>query len=176
MKIMHALLLGLFTTWAGVCGSVQAQVASVAPPSTDAADANAPTQPYWRVMGSPTTYHYHYSPEHRHVYMLGLERQYPGGLVMGGTWFRNSFGQPSAYVYAGRRFIDPDYPKYFVQVTGGVLYGYKPPYQNKVPLNHDGFSPGAVLSTGWQITPRWSTQLDFLGNSAVMLQFSADFP
>jgi hypothetical protein len=43
-----------------------------------------------------------------------------------------------------------------------------------VPLNYKGWSPGAVLSVGWQLTPTWSGQLNFLGNSALMFQFSAD--
>jgi hypothetical protein len=29
---------------------------------------------------------------------------------------------------------------------------------------------------GWQFTPRYSAQVDLLGNSALMFQFSADFP
>jgi hypothetical protein len=127
-------------------------------------------------MMSPYTLHYHYSEDHRQVYMVGLERQYTGGFVWGGSWFRNSFGQPSAYVYAGRRFDHfTSYEPLFAQVTAGVLYGYRPPYENKVPLNRNGISPGAVLSVGWQFTPTYSAQLNFLGNSALMFQFSADF-
>jgi hypothetical protein len=108
--------------------------------------------------------------------MLGLERQHVGGFVMGASCFRNSFGQPSAYAYAGRRFdhfavAEP----LFVQLTAGVLYGYKPPFEDKVPLNRNGFSPGAVASVGWQFTPTWSAQLNFLGNAALMFQVSADF-
>ena len=79
-------------------------------------------------------------------------------------------------MYAGRRFDNlTRYPSFFVELTGGVLYGYKPPFQDKVPLNRHGFSPGAVLSTGWQLSQSISTQLNFLGNSAIMLQFSAEF-
>ena len=130
----------------------------------------------WRVMASPYTYHYSRDPDHARVYMAGLERQRADGLVLGGSFFRNSFGQPSAYLYAGQRFdrllgSDP----LFAQVTGGLLYGYKEPYQNKVPLNYKGFSPGFVPSVGWQFTPVVSAQLNFLGNSALMIQFSADF-
>lgn len=127
-------------------------------------------------MVSPYSLHYHHSEEHRRVFMLGLQRHAPGGLLLGATWFRNSFGQPSAYVYAGRRFDNfTPYPALFAEVTGGVLYGYKPPFEDKVPLNRNGFSPGAVLSLGWQFTPMYSAQLNFLGNSALMLQLSADF-
>jgi len=135
-----------------------------------------PSGDIWRVMISPYTWHYHYSEDHRSVYMLGLEKQRADGLVVGGSWFRNSFGQPSAYVYAGHRFRNfTPYEPLFAQLTAGVLYGYRPPFEDKVPLNHKGISPGAVLSCGWQFTPMISTQVNLLGNSAVMFQLSADF-
>ena len=130
----------------------------------------------WRVMASPYTLHYHYSEDHRPVYMLGLERQRADGYLAGASWFSNSFGQPSAYVYLGKRFngFTPCEPL-FAQLTAGILYGYKPPFEGKVPLNYKGFSPGAVASVGWQFTPELSAQLNFLGNSALMFQVSADF-
>jgi hypothetical protein len=136
----------------------------------------APSGDIWRVMMSPYTLHYSYSPDHKNVYMVGLEHQNADGLVLGGSYFTNSFGQPSAYVYVGWRFdkFTPFEPL-FAEVTGGLLYGYKPPYEDKVPFNHNGYSPGAVLSVGWQFTPMFSAQLNFLGNSALMFQFSADF-
>ena len=133
------------------------------------------TGSHWRVMYSPYTYHYTYDPLHAYVYMWGLERQRADGFVFGGSAFRNSFGQPSVYAYVGQRFeklagVEP----LFVQLTGGLLYGYKEPYENKVPLNHNGFSPGAVVSLGWQFTPVLSAQLNFLGTAALMFQISAD--
>lgn len=129
----------------------------------------------WRVMYSPYTHHYTYDPLHAYVYMWGLERQRADGFVVGGSAFRNSFGQPSAYLYVGQRFgklagVEP----LFLQLTGGLLYGYKEPFENKVPLNHNGFSPGAVVSLGWQFTPVVSAQLNFLGTAALMFQISAD--
>ena len=130
---------------------------------------------YWRVMASPYTYHYSNDPNHREVYMIGLEKQRADGWVWGGSYFRNSFGQPSAYVYFGKRYTHfTSYEPLFAQLTGGILYGYKEPYNHKVPLNYKGWSPGAVLSVGWQFTPMWSGQLNFLGNSALMFQLSAD--
>ena len=130
----------------------------------------------WRVTGSPYTYHYTYSPEHTHVYMLGLERQRADGLLFGGSLFKNSFGQPSAYLYLGQTFdkllnVEPLY----AQLTGGLLYGYKPPFDHKVPLNYRGFSPGIVASLGWKFGPGMSAQVNFLGNSALMFQFGAEF-
>ena len=130
---------------------------------------------FWRATSSPYTYHFSRDPGHTHVYMLGAERQRADGFVFGGSLFQNSFGQPSAYLYVGQRFdglmgVAP----LFAHVTGGLLYGYREPYQSKVPLNYKGFSPGFVPSLGWQFTPVLSAQLNFLGNSALMFQFSAD--
>lgn len=166
LALTLALVIGCFATT--TAHSQAAAPATATPHTTPAGDT-------WRVIASPYTYHYSYNPEHRPVRMVGLERQYAGGFVMGGSWFHNSFGQPSAYVYAGRRFDHVGgHESVFVQLTGGVLYGYKPPFENKVPLNHNGFSPGAVLSLGWQFTPTYSAQVNVLGNSALMFQFSAD--
>ena len=108
--------------------------------------------------------------------MVGLERQNADKVVWGASYFRNSFGQPSGYLYGGKRYDSIfSYDKLFAQWTVGLLYGYKPPYDHKVPLNHNGYSPGAVLSLGWQFTPTYSAQVNVLGNSALMFQFSADF-
>jgi len=109
--------------------------------------------------------------------MIGVEHQRADMLVWGGTYFSNSFGQPSAYVYGGQRLENfSDYRQFFAQWTAGVIYGYKGEFKDKVPFNHGGFSPGVVLSLGWQFTPTYSAQVNLLGNSALMLQFSADLP
>jgi opacity protein-like surface antigen len=130
----------------------------------------------WRLMLSPLTLHYSYDPEHRYVYMLGLERQYPSGVVAGGAFFSNSFGQPSGYAFGGYRFTHvAGYDPFFVEVTGGLIYGYVAPYNHKIPFDYKGFAPGAVASLGWQLTPTFSTQVNLLGLAAVMFQVSADF-
>jgi len=130
----------------------------------------------WRLNVSPLTLHFSGDPEHRNVYLLGVERQRADGYLVGAAWFRNSFGQPSGFVYAGRRFErfyghDPLY----LELTGGLLYGYLPPYDHKVPLNYRGFSPGAVVALGWRLSPELSAQVNLLGTSALMFQLSADF-
>jgi hypothetical protein len=55
-----------------------------------------------------------------------------------------------------------------------LLYGYTGQYRNKVPLNYKGFSPGVVAGIGWQFTRTVAGQINLLGTSAVMLQFSID--
>ena len=135
-----------------------------------------PSDELWRLTGSPYTYHYSQDSAHRNVYMLGIEKQFPHGFILGGALFRNSFGQPTSFVYAAQRLNGlANMDRLFAQVAAGVLFGYREPYSHKVPLNYKGLSPGVVLSVGWQFTPMWSAQLNLLGNSAVMLQVSADF-
>jgi hypothetical protein len=57
--------------------------------------------------------------------------------------FSNSFGQPSAYAFAGQRYLDPfGFENWYLQWTAGLLYGYVGEYEDKVPLNYKGFSPG----------------------------------
>ena len=128
-------------------------------------------------MASPYTYHYSRDPEHRPVRMIGLEHQRADGILLGGTYFSNSFGQPSTYLYGGQRLENwSDYSQLFAQWTAGVLYGYKGEFKDKVPFNHGGYSPGVVLSVGWQFTPAYSAQVNVLGNSALMFQVAVDLP
>jgi hypothetical protein len=132
---------------------------------------------FWRLMGSPYTVHYHKDEEgnHRPVYMIGLERQRRDGWVWGAIYFSNSFGQPSGYVYLGEKVTNfSPIDKLFVQWTAGILYGYKYPYEDKVPFNVNGFSPGATLSVGWQFTREFSAQAIALGTAGMMFQVAID--
>jgi hypothetical protein len=130
-----------------------------------------------RILASPYTLHWSPSPNHRHTWMFGGEKQYANGLVLGAAYFSNSFGQDSATVYRGERLYNwSSYEKLYAQWTAGLMYGYKPPYQDQVPLNFRGFSPLVVLSLGWQFTPRYALQLNALGTAAVMFQLSMEMP
>lgn len=130
---------------------------------------------HWRVVGSPFAYHFRSSDEHRYVYALGIERQRDDNWLGGASYFRNSFGQPSSYTYVGKRFPQLlDRPELFGQFTAGVLYGYRGKYADKVPLNYDGFSPGAVVTLGWQFNKQLSIAAHMLGDAAVMMQLSYD--
>ena len=59
---------------------------------------------HWRLVVSPYTHHFRYSPEHRPVWALGVERQLDQKWLLGATYFSNSFGQPSGYLYLGHRY------------------------------------------------------------------------
>jgi len=130
---------------------------------------------HWRVASSPATVHFRHSPEHRPVWALALERQRLDGWLLGASRFSNSFGQPSAYLYVGRRWPglwgqDPLYG----QVSAGMMYGYRGQFEDKVPLNNNGFSPGALVTLGWQFNRKASVAAHMLGDAGLMLQFSWD--
>ncbi|MBE2244235.1 MAG: hypothetical protein IAE86_15890 [Burkholderiaceae bacterium] len=129
----------------------------------------------WDLIVSPYTVHFHPSDDHKYVYSLGLLRRLDNNWVAGGIAFSNSFGQPSAYAFVGQRFVNPfGWNKWYLQWTGGLLYGYVGEFKDKVPFNNNGFSPGFVPSIGYQFTDRVYLELDLLGNSALM--FTLVFP
>jgi hypothetical protein len=131
---------------------------------------------HWRLAGSPYTYHFRWSEEHRRVWAVALERQRDDGWLAGFSRFSNSFGQPSAYLYLGHRFDQLwGVEQLFGQVSGGLLYGYRGRFEDKVPLNNNGFSPGALVSLGWQFNPQVGATAHLLGDAGVMLQLSWDF-
>ena len=128
---------------------------------------------HWRFVVSPFSLHFRYSDEHRYVWAIGMERQRSDDWVAGASFFSNSFGQPSSYVYVGKRFASLfDQPQLFGQLSAGLLYGYRGAYQHKVPANYKGFSPGALVSMGWQFTPRVAVTAHLLGDAGMMLQLS----
>lgn len=131
---------------------------------------------HWRLAVSPYSLHFSHNEDHRYVWAVGLERQADSDWLWGGSYFSNSFGQPSGYVYVGKRY--PDFlgtPQLYAQWSAGLMYGYRGEFQHKVPLNYKGFSPGMLLSLGWSFNRDVSAQVNLLGNSGLMLQFSHDF-
>ena len=162
-----ALLLAVSSLGLTHAAWAQDKPAEVPPPAAD----------YWRLTASPYTAHFHKDNdgEHEPIYMIGLERQFRSGWLVGGTYFSNSFGQPSAFVYVGERINNfTRFDKLFAQWTAGILYGYKEPYEDKVPFNYKGFSPGVVVALGWQFTREFSVQANLLGTAGMMFQLSID--
>jgi hypothetical protein len=138
--------------------------------------AAAEAQGEWRIAIAPYTFHWRYSPEHKPVWALGVERQRADGMLGGISFFSNSFGQDSSYYYVGQRYsgLGGRQEAYFLW-SAGLLYGYRGQYEDKVPLNHNGFSPGALLALGWMIDRDASAQFNVLGDAAVMLQLNYAF-
>lgn len=131
----------------------------------------------WRIEFSPYTHHFRYNADHKDVWALGLERETADHALFGLMLFSNSFGQPSAYAYYGRIFspVERWSESLYVKLTGGLLYGYLPPYNDRVPLNYNGYSPAIIPAIGWRLDKNLSVQLNFLGTAAVMLMVNKKF-
>ena len=127
-----------------------------------------------RLQFSPYTHHYTFDAEHKDVVMIGLEREYPNASLDGITLFRNSFGQESMYIYPWGgvyRSIGGVKPLSF-KWTAGLIYGYVDSFENKVPLNYKGFSPGLIVGLAYEFKPGWSVQVNLLGVAAAMFEIS----
>ena len=125
---------------------------------------------------SPYTIHWSNNPEHKHVVLVALDEQLPGGRLCGVSLFSNSFGQPSTYVYAGQQFNQLfGQPNVFLKVTAGIMYGYVGQYQHKVPLNYRGFSPAVIPSLGYKFTEHDSVQVKLLGTAGMMFSYGRQF-
>ena len=152
-----------------VCLCVIAEAARAEP--WDLLDFGAPG--HWRVVVGPYTQHLSPKPEFEYVWAVAIERQRDDAWLYGASYFSNSFGPGCGYLYLGQQVPDLfDQPKLYFQWTAGLLYGYKPPYENRVPFNVNGFSPGVVVSLGWQFNEQFAAQLNKVGTSGVMLQLS----
>ena len=127
-----------------------------------------------RLQLSPYTEHFTYDAEHKDVLMLGLERETVDAKIDGMILFINSFGQPSAYLYpwGGVYHSIAGIKRLSFKWTAGLMYGYKEPYQNKVPLNYKGFSLAAIPALAYEFTPGWSGQVNLLGTAGLMLQLN----
>ena len=121
----------------------------------------------WRFQTSLYTHHWSPDPEHvSNSKLLNIEFETTTRWVYGFAWFDNSFGQPSQYLYVGYSW--PLFKKdwaYF-KLTGGLLHGYKEPYDEKIPMNDLGVAPAAVPSFGLKYK-RVFTEIQILGTAAV---------
>lgn len=125
---------------------------------------------------SPFTHHWSHNPEHKNVVLVALDETLPGDRFCGVSLFSNSFGQPSVYVYAGQKFTNfLGIPELFVKLTAGILYGYVAPYEDKVPFNHNGFSPAIIPAIGYQFNLHDSVQIKVLGNAGLMFSYGRRF-
>lgn len=128
-----------------------------------------------RLQLSPLTFHWGpRDPEDRNVFLIGVEREHPNGHIDGIAYFSNTFGQDSVYLFPFGAVYNGVFsvPKLSLKWTAGVIYGYKAPFDKKVPLNYKGFAPAIIPAVTYAFSPQWSGQLNLLGTQGVMLQFN----
>ena len=142
--------------------------------STISLDLNK--QPGWELLIGPFALHWSNSDEHTYVVLLGIERAEADGWIWGLSAFRNSFGQPSAYAYYGYRWDNLfGNPALYFKLSGGVIYGYKEPYEDKVPFNHNGFGLGIIPAVGYRLTPVDALQVGALGAAGLIFTYNRRF-
>jgi hypothetical protein len=149
-------------------------------PVGDTAYASDAVERHFFAQYSVFTHHFFPSPEHvNRNHLLNLEWQTSGYTVLnadrtliGGAVFKNSFGQPSKYLYAGQKW--DVHENVYLKLTAGLLHGYRDQYQNKIPLNRYGIAPVIVPSIGLRFR-QFSLESIFLSNRAVMLAIGVQF-
>lgn len=133
-------------------------------------------KPYWEALIGPFAIHWSNSSDHKHVYLLGIERAQADGFIWGLSAFSNSFGQPSAYAYYGYRWDNLfGNPKVYAKLSAGIIYGYKGQYEDKVPFNHDGFGLGIIPAIGYRLTSKDALQVGMLGAAGLIFTYNRRF-
>ncbi len=129
----------------------------------------------WRFQTSLYTKHWDPDPEHvNNSKLLGIEFEDLSGWIYGFAHFDNSFGQPSQFLFAGRswRLFKRDW--FYFKLTGGLLHGYKEPYEDKIPLNSLGVAPAIIPAFGLKYK-RVHTELQILGAAAITVTAGFSF-
>ena len=140
-----------------------------------AGNASAMEIAEWRFQTSLYTKHWDPDPEHvNNSKLLNIEFETKTRWIYGFAWFDNSFGQPSQYLYAGYSWplFKTDW-SYF-KLTGGLLHGYKEPYEEKIPMNQLGIAPAIVPAFGLKYK-RVFTEFQILGTAAVTITAGFNF-
>jgi hypothetical protein len=151
-------------------------ICPTSPSSENGAAVEDGDQLRWNISLSPYTHHWRYSPDHKPVFLASLEKRWMRDRFCGVALFRNSFGQPSTYVYVGKQWDGVlDNPKLFTKVSAGLIYGYKGKYQHKIPFNDYGIAPAVIPSLGWQFNRQESAQVMVLGTAGLLFAYGKSF-
>lgn len=166
---------------------VLAQNTQVAPANGAAAAADGRNADTWLRDGdriyvgfSPYTEHFRHNPEYaKHSYLveLGIQSNYDrvwgsDATLFGLAVFKNSYGQPSQYLYWGQQWDIK--PWLYAKVTAGLLHGYKGKYKNNIPFNGAGVAPAIIPSMGLRYG-NFRVEGIVLGFSALMFNVGYTF-
>lgn len=123
------------------------------------------------------THHFSYDAAHvdKQKLILG-EWNITEQWLVGASVFRNSFGQPSQYVYGGWRArpLEQLQP-FYLKVSAGLTHGYKNQYRDKIPFNHSGIAPVVIPSVGFCVS-RICSELVLFGGAGVLLTLGVTIP
>lgn len=87
--------------------------------------------------------------------LIGVELHNPDNWLVGTTWFKNSYDEPSWYVYGGYEFllVKPfDNTEFYAKLTGGILHGYDgDESRDALPVNYNDTGPAILPSLGARV-------------------------
>lgn len=107
--------------------------------------------------------------------LIAVERLRPSGNYYGLALFNNSFDQFSQFIYVGREFTwQQVHENSRFKFSLGVVHGYKEEFEDELPLNYKGFSPGLVPSIGFK-HKRVGFDLSVLSNAGVLFSVGYEF-
>lgn len=160
-----------------VCHAADSDLYNTQPcPDSLASQESSSTPQKWDLTLSPYTYHWHYSAEHKNVFLGAMDRYVGGNRFCGLALFSNSFGQPSAYAYVGQRWDNlGGNPKLFAKVSAGLIWGYRGEYKDKIPFNNLGIAPAIIPSLGYAFNRQDSAQVVVLGNAGLLFAYGHSF-
>lgn len=129
----------------------------------------------WYLLTSIYTKHFEPDPDHvNHQKLLGIEAHLTNNWLFGLATFDNSFGQRSEYLYAGYQWPLFHSRHWHFKLTGGLLYGYKEPFEDKIPLNGLGVAPAILPTLGFSYK-FFIIEANLLGNAAVTVTAGITF-
>lgn len=133
------------------------------------------TSAAWSLTVGHRVLHYSTDPDHHERPSLIAIDYRPAyrDVFFGGATFLNSFRQRSVYAYAGKRYSASGSPLY-LQLTAGLLSGYRGEHRDKIPLNRFGVAPAVIPSVGF--THRSVRgEVFVLGNAGLLFGWGVDF-
>ncbi|MCL5427373.1 hypothetical protein ACQKE4_18930 [Halomonas sp. NPDC076908] len=122
----------------------------------------------------------HFSPDPEHTNqqdLISIELHNPDRWLAGAAWFKNSFDQPTWYVYMGREFPlwqTSQGINVRAKLTGGLLRGYKDEFRDKIPFNRYEVAPAALPSIGVQ-WGQFESDLIVFGTAGMMVTAGVRF-
>jgi hypothetical protein len=158
-----------------------AQSSTSPPPAQPASQAESVAEP-WRTdrfyfETSLYTHHFSYDPAHVDKQKLILaEWNITEQWLLGASFFDNSFGQPTEYVYGGWRYRPfEQLQPFYVKVSAGLTHGYKDQYRDKIPFNHSGIAPVVIPSVGYCFS-RVCSELVLFGGAGMLVTLGVTIP
>jgi hypothetical protein len=140
-----------------------------------AGQVNAMEIAEWRFQTSLYTKHWDPDPDHvNNSNLINFEFETTTRWIYGFAYFDNSFGQPSQYLYTGYSWPLFKTDWFYFSLTGGLLHGYKEPYEDKIPMNDLGIAPAIVPAFGFRYK-RVFSQIQILGTAAVTVTAGFSF-